>query len=132
MRVQTSPGGSIFPYPYKGGEIHCLKYGTFVFNEEALFAVIKAEETFIAGQNQQLLIWVDLYETRLTDRVLIEFTESVNRLRPHIRKLAVVGCSFLRKQRLLYYMKKPGTQLPSIRFFSDPEAAKTWLVTETY
>lgn len=32
-----SPGGSLFPYYYKGGEIHCLKYGSKYKNEESWY-----------------------------------------------------------------------------------------------
>lgn len=133
MNTQTSPGGSTFPYYYKGGEIHCLKYGSFFSNEEALFAVMKAEEAFIAKPNRRLLIWVDFYETRLTNRVLAEFAKSIKRIHPHIIKLAIVGCSFWEKQRLRRISKKSGDGLPaSTQFFTDPEDAKTWLVSESY
>ena len=133
MSTQQSPGGSTFPYYYKGGEIHCLKYGSFFSDEEALFALMKAEEIFIAEPNRQLLIWVDFYETKLTDKVLSEFVESINRIRPHIIKLAIVGCSFWEKRRLSFIGKKSGKGLPTpTRFFTDPEDAKTWLVGESF
>jgi hypothetical protein len=133
MNTQKSPGGSTFPYYYKGGEIHCLKYGSFFSDEAGLFALMKAEEAFIAKPEHRLLIWVDFYETRLTDRVLSEFAESINRLRPHIIKLAIVGCSFWEKQRLRRIEKKSGECLPAAtQFFTDPEDAKTWLVSESF
>jgi hypothetical protein len=133
MYTQESPGGSTFPYYYKGGEIHCLKYGSFFSDEEALFTVIKAEEAFIAKPNRRLLIWVDFYETRLTGRILSEFAGSMNRLRPHIIKLAIVGCSFWEKQRLRFIARKSGEGLPApTHFFADPEDAKTWLVSESF
>ncbi len=122
----------MFPYYYKGGEIHCLKYGSFSSNEEFLLAVMKAEEAFIVGLNRHLLIWVDFYETKLTNQVLVEFIESINRLRPNILKLAIVGTPFLSKLRFNQLRKKLGMQLPSARFFSDPEDAKTWLVSESF
>jgi hypothetical protein len=34
-----SPGGSLFPYYYKGGEIHCLKYGNKYKDHEKLYPV---------------------------------------------------------------------------------------------
>ena len=43
MPTPTSPGGSTFPYYYKGGEIHCLKFGGFLADEEALLTVMHAE-----------------------------------------------------------------------------------------
>lgn len=47
MPTQTSPGGSAFPYYDKGGELGCLKYGSFFADEEALLTVMRAEEQFI-------------------------------------------------------------------------------------
>ncbi|MNC44420.1 hypothetical protein D3C75_933250 [compost metagenome] len=36
MALVKSPGGSIFPYFYKNGELHCLKYGSFYEDGEPL------------------------------------------------------------------------------------------------
>lgn len=49
-----SPGGSIFPYYYKGGEIHCLKYGSYYSDTEKLFKLMKQEEEFILHINRRL------------------------------------------------------------------------------
>ncbi|WP_052759664.1 hypothetical protein [Paenibacillus sp. DMB20] len=57
-----SPGGSIFPYYYKGGEIHCLKYGNKYKDEEKLFELMKQEEDFIIKTNKKLKIWVDMHK----------------------------------------------------------------------
>jgi hypothetical protein len=46
MALVKSPGGSIFPYFYKNGELHCLKYGSFYEYEEALVQLMKKEEEF--------------------------------------------------------------------------------------
>jgi hypothetical protein len=54
-----SPGGSMFPYYYKGGEIHCLKYGSMYKDGERLFKLMKEEEAFIIEANRKLKIWVD-------------------------------------------------------------------------
>jgi len=127
--MQTSPGGSTFPYYYKGGALHCLKFGSFHADESALLAVMQAEEVFMAGQKRRLPVWVDFYETRLTDSVLGAFLGSMQRLQSHISKLAVVGCAPGDKRRLHRLEKKTGIRLPlPVRFFSDPEEAKTWLV----
>ncbi|WP_237391895.1 hypothetical protein [Paenibacillus dendrobii] len=126
-----SPGGSLFPYYYKGGELHCLKYGSFFSNADALFALMKAEEEFISSRNRQLNIWVDFYETQLTDSVLIKFVENINCLQNHTKKLAIVGFTFWDKWRLRQKIKK--TTVPfsmPIKYFDDPEVAKTWLVSE--
>ena len=129
---EKSPGGSTFPYYYKGGELHCLKYGNFSANEEGLIAVMEAEEDFITKHNQRLNIWVDFYETKLTDAVVREFFNSVTRLNAHIRKLAIVGCSHRDRKRLNRVGRSTGNKIPiPVRYFSDPEDAKTWLVSES-
>lgn len=66
MRINKSPGGSIFPYHYKNAEIHCLKYGSFYRNYDDLYNLFKAEEEFIIGNNRKLRIWVDFYKTNKT------------------------------------------------------------------
>jgi len=126
---EKSPGGSMFPYYYKGGEIHCLKYGSFFADEEALMAVMKAEEDFIARRNRSLSIWVDFYETQLTDAVMLKFMESMKRLSTRIVKLAIVGCSSRDRRRMKRMGKQTGNEISvSVRYFRDPEDAKTWLV----
>jgi hypothetical protein len=131
MKGVKSPGGSTFPYYYKGGEIHCLKYGSYFKDQEKLFAVMKAEENFIIKTNRQLRIWVDFYETRKTKRVFAEFLESLNLLGNQIIKLSIVGFSFLDKWRFKKLKKQIGMKdtIP-IKYFNDPEDAKTWLVSE--
>ena len=54
-----SPGGSLFPYYYKGGEIHCLKYGSKYKKYEELFELMRLEEEFIFKANKKLRIWID-------------------------------------------------------------------------
>jgi hypothetical protein len=132
MLTQKSPGGSIFPYYYKGGEIFGLHYGSFFDDEESLLARMEAEEAFIANTHRQFPLWIDFYETKLTDRILVEFSRSMLRVRSHISRLAIVGCSWLDKRRLLRLGRKSGVELPMpVKFFSDPEVAKTWLVGES-
>jgi hypothetical protein len=132
MVTQKSPGGSLFPYYYKGGELFGLHYGSFFTDERALLARMHAEEEFIKKENHPLPLWIDFYETKLTDTVLIEFSKSVFRLQGQITKLAIVGCSFKDKRRLHKLGKKSGFEFPMpVRFFSDPEEAKTWLVSES-
>ena len=132
MAIQKSPGGSMFPYYYKGGELFGAHYGSFFDNEGALLARMKGEEEFLLNSNRKLPFWVDFYESKLTDNVLIEFIESMHRLRSHIPRLAIVGCTFRDKRHLQSLIKKSGLEIPlPLRFFSDPEAAKTWLVGES-
>ena len=95
MVLKKSPGGSIFPYNYKGGELFGLHYGSFFTDEDALLACMKAEEEFIERTICQTPLWVDFYETKLSEPVLNEFINSINRMQEHISKLALVGCSFI-------------------------------------
>jgi hypothetical protein len=129
--LRKSPGGSIFPYSYKGGELMGLHYGSFHADEERLLVFMKAEEEFILSLHRQFPLWIDFYETNLTDRLLTEFLESVSRLRDQIIKLGIVGCSWRDRNRISRLEKQLVLPLPmAIRFFEDPEIAKTWLVSE--
>ena len=92
MYTEKSPGGSIYPYYFKGGQLFGLHYGSFHENEAGLLARMQAEEEFMDRPNRLFPLWVDFYETKLTDRVLLELLESTIRLRKHIIKLAIVGC----------------------------------------
>lgn len=127
--MMKSPGGSLFPYYYKGGEIHCLKYGNKYKNEVALFDLMRREEDFIKQKNKKLKIWVDLYKTSITERVLEELVQHLVRMDDYINKLSIVGLSGLNRWRLKRSMKKAGIKL-HISYYSDPEDAKTWLVSE--
>ncbi len=121
----------MFPYYYKNGELFGVHFGSFFNDEERLLALMKAEEEFITQQNRQLPIWIDFYETRLTDRILIEFISSMNRIRRFITRLAIVGCSRRDQWRIKRLEKKLCSKLPPpVKYFSDPEVAKTWLVSE--
>ncbi|WP_027091948.1 hypothetical protein [Cohnella thermotolerans] len=129
--LQKSPGGSVFPYYYKGGEVHCLKYGSFFKDTDALFNIMKSEESFIIGKNRKLNVWVDFYETSLTNEVLMEFVKSLHRLDNYIGKLSIVGFSAIDRWRFRNTIKKLQIDMYTpIKFYSDPEDAKTWLVQD--
>lgn len=131
--MNRSPSGSICPYYYMGGELHPLKYGSYFKDKEKLFAVIKAEEDFIlnsAGQKNRR-IWVDLYETKLDDEVIDALAVHIKAIKAKIFKLCFVGCSVFDRTRLKRKMVEEHIDIVNqLRFFSDPEKAKQWLVTE--
>ncbi len=127
MTSKKSPGGSIFPYYYKNGELFGVHYESFAGRESELLERIKAEEQFIIQQHYPLPYWANFYGTRLTDEVVGEFLHSIGRLQSCIPKLAIVGCSVIGKWRMERARKKLGIRIP-LRYFSDPEEAKTWLV----
>ncbi|OME88979.1 MULTISPECIES: hypothetical protein [Paenibacillus] len=124
-----SPGGSIFPYYYKGGEIHSLKYGNKYKDEETLFELMKQEEDFIIKTNKKLKIWVDMYTIPVTSTVLQELINNLKNLDNYIERLSFVGLSAINEWRLKRSIKKAGVTL-KISYYSDPEEAKTWLVSE--
>lgn len=131
MYTEKSPGGSIYPYYFKGGYLFGLHYGSFHADEAGLLARMKAEEQFMDRPNRLFPLWVDFYETKLTDAILLELLESTIRLRKHIIKLGIVGCSTWDRWRLQRLARRPGLAFPvPVRFFDDPEVAKSWLVGE--
>ncbi len=131
MLLKKSPGGSIFPYPYKNGELYGLHLGSFGENEDALIARMQAEAFFFNEQKRSLGIWMDFYQTKLTDRVIGELIEFLRSTRRYVLKLGLVGCSSADRRRINGRIQAAGdlTNLP-VRYFSDPEVAKTWLVSE--
>lgn len=133
MVLKKSPGGSIFPYYYKNGELFGAHFGGFHDDEERLLPLMKAEEAFLLETNKALPYWVDFYETCLTPRVLMEFHQFICRLNRRIPRLAIVGCSWRDRLRFQRLVRKASFEFAMpIRFFRDPEAAKTWLVGESH
>lgn len=131
MALVKSPGGSIFPYFYKNGELHCLKYGSFYEHEETLIRLMKEEEMFLLNQPKRLPVWVDLYKTKLSPQVLEALLNNLDTLQNRILRLALVGMSFGDKRKWERLLKDRGTGFTfTIRHYSDPEEAKTWLVGE--
>lgn len=131
MALMKSPGGSIFPYFYKNGELHCLKYGSFYADEVSLFRLMEAEEAFLLKQPKRLPVWVDLYKTALTPQVLHALLANLEAVQNRIVRLALVGMSRgdKRKWERLLRERECVFSFP-LSYYSDPEAAKTWLVGE--
>jgi hypothetical protein len=131
MPLKVSPGGSYFPYGYKGGELFGLHLGSFGRDEDGAIARMRAEERFFLQQNRSIGLWIDFCQTRLTARVIDEFVGFLEHTQDHILKLALVGCSLLDRWRLRAAIKRSSclSSLP-VRYYQDPEEAKTWLVSE--
>ena len=129
MISRKSPCGAIFPYYYKNGELFGAHYEGFTRREQGLLELMRAEEEFIIQQHYPLPYWVNFYGTRLTDEVMSEFVQGLNRLQSYITKVAIVGCSVIDKWRFKQVVKKMGLNIP-VRYFSDTEEAKAWLVSE--
>jgi len=131
MQIQKSPSGAMFPYYFKNGELFGLHLGSYFLDEDGVIAMMKAEETFFAKQHRQMGLWIDFYETKLTDRVIQEFVEMLKQMKPRLTKLGIVGASFLARWKISRLIKKTDslTSLP-VKYYEDPEEAKTWLVSE--
>ena len=129
MLSKKSPGGATFPYYYKNGELFGAHYASFEKREHDLLTLMRAEEEFMIQQNHPLPYWANFYGTALTNTISIEFMQSMNRLQKYIPKLALVGCTFFEKRRMEKARKTLNVAIP-IRYFSDPEDANAWLVTE--
>ncbi|HLO13641.1 MAG TPA: STAS/SEC14 domain-containing protein [Anaerolineales bacterium] len=131
MLLQKSPSGAIFPYYYKNGELFGMHLGSYFSNEEGVIAMMKAEETFLTLRHQPIGVWIDFYDTELTDRVIEAFVEMIEHMGPQVTKLAIVGCSFIARWKINKLIKKTEllASLP-VKFYEDPEEAKTWLVSE--
>ncbi|KNY28867.1 hypothetical protein Bccel_4141 [Pseudobacteroides cellulosolvens ATCC 35603 = DSM 2933] len=133
--MNKSPSGSLCPYYYMGGELHPLKYGSYFKNKDKLFAVMKAEEEFILkspGLNNRR-IWIDLYETTIDDEVIDTLVLHIITIRSKINKLCLVGCSILVRCKIRKQFKARTMDIAQqIKFFSDPEEAKQWLIGKPY
>jgi hypothetical protein len=131
MQIERSPGGSLFPYYYKDGELFCLHFGSYHSNEEGVIAMMKAEEDYLNAKHRPMDIWVDLYETKLSDRVIRQLVEMLTHTSAYTLKLGFVGCSSIARWKINKQIRK-FSQLSSlpVKYFDDPEDAKTWLVSE--
>jgi hypothetical protein len=132
MYLKKSPGGSYFPYFYKGGEVFRFEFGNFNSNEDRAIRMIRAEESFFDEQHQTIGVWVDFYQTKLTKRVMNEFIEMLVHIRNRIPKLGLVGCSFITRWKITRQIRKTGclSTLP-VKYFENPDDAKGWLVSES-
>jgi len=130
--MNKSPSGSVCPYYYMNGELHPLKYGSYFGNKDELFAIMNAEEEFIlksSGKNNRR-IWIDLYETKLDTEVIEKLVLHIKTITPKIFKLCFVGCSFIDKHKIKKQMNINNMDIVAqVKFFSDPEEAKQWLVS---
>ena len=81
MYLKKSPCGSYFPYPYKGGELFRIHLGNFDANEDEAICRMKSEEIFFVEQKRTIGVWVDFYQTKLTERIIGQFIEMLEHIR---------------------------------------------------
>lgn len=131
MLTQKSPSGALYPYYYKNGELFGMHLGSYFSDEEGIIAMMKAEAEFSSQQYRRLGLWIDFYETKLTDRVIQAFIEMLEQMQPRVTKLGIVGAPFLARWKINRLIKKTDAlvSLP-VKYYEDPEEAKTWLVSE--
>jgi len=121
----------MFPYPYKGGELFGLHLGSFGRDERGVIERMHAEEIFFLKQKKCIPLWIDFCQTRLTGSVMSEFVTMLEHTHDLVIKLGLVGCSRLDRRRLkLAIGRSPCLSGLPVRYFNDPEEAKTWLVSE--
>jgi len=131
MLSKNAPDGALFPYYYKNGELFGLHLGSFGANEDGVIARMNADEAFFLEQNHSIGIWLDLCQTKMTDRVIGELIQFLEHTRERTLKLALVGCSMIDRWRISRAIKKAKSLSDlQIRYYEDPEEAKTWLVSE--
>lgn len=131
MLLQKSPSGALFPYYYRNGELFGMHLGSYFSDEEKVIAMMSAEETFFTLRHRPMGVWIDFYDTELTNRVIDAFVEMIEHTAPQVTKLAIVGSSFVARWKINKRLKKTDclSELP-VKYFDDPEIAKTWLVSE--
>ena len=68
--------------------------------KKAVIAMMKAEEGFLTTKHRPMGVWIDLYETKLTDRVLRELVEMLGHIANQVTKLGIVGGSSIARWKI--------------------------------
>ena len=129
--LKKSPSGSLCPYYYRGGELQPLHYGSYRDDMDRLSEIIDAEENFILSSTSPSgrRVWIDLYETNLTDSMIIKLSQHIAIISPKVSKMALVGCSKKTFNKITNYLRNAGCNLArQIKLFDDTEVSKDWLV----
>lgn len=128
--ITKSPSGALSPYYYKGGYFHGIHYGSYFDDSSALLSIMKEEEKYILNSPERRRILIDLYETTLTKDLMEKIAEHIERLRPHIAKLAIASDPKRLRQLQRVINKKTSLRTGVLYFSTDMEEAKTWLVSD--
>ena len=128
--LRKSPSGALSPYYYKGGYFHGIHYGSYFNDMESLRDMISKEEAFIMNKSERQRIMIDLYETNLSDTMVLEFARHIKRMNSRIVKLAIAGDKKLLKAVYKALLRNDALNRGQICICSDMEEGKTWLVSE--
>jgi hypothetical protein len=104
-----------------------MHLGSFKNDEAGVIERIKAEEVFFFRQRKKMGLWIDFFHTELSGRVMEEFGRFVLHAGEYISRLAMARVPFVSRLKFSKCLK--GNSIP-IRYYSDPEEAKSWLVAD--
>lgn len=129
--LSKSPSGALSPYYYKGGYFHGIRYGSYFNDMESLRDMISQEEAFILRSPEKRRILMDLYETKLTAPMILEFVQHIGRISPRIIRLAIAG--EMKNIKPIYKSIIKGSVLSKGQIYlcTDMEEGKTWLVSDS-
>jgi len=98
---------------------------------DKLSEIIDAEEKFILSSSSPSgrRVWIDLYETKLTDIMIAKLSQHIANISPKVLKMALVGCSKKVFNKIINYLRSADCNLAGqIKLFDDPEISKDWLM----
>ena len=128
--LRKSPSGALSPYYYKGGYFHGIHYGSYFDDMDVLRDMMAKEEAFILGNAERRRILIDLYETNLTDSMILEFAQHIKRISSRIVKLSINGEKKCLKAVYKAIIRADALNKGQIYVCTDMEEGKTWLVSE--
>ncbi len=123
-----SPSGSNFPYYYKDGIIHGIHFSNYKDDITSLLRILTEEEAFIKNQSITSTTWLDCYSIKYSKDVFLGICSFLKNLSGKVTKCALVGISLRYKIRINSFLKRNHLEGIQVRYYSDPEIAKTWLV----
>lgn len=97
---------------------------------DALRDMMAKEEAFILGNAERRRILIDLYETNLTDSMILEFAQHIKRISSRIVKLSINGEKKCLKAVYKAIIRADALNKGQIYVCTDMEEGKTWLVSE--
>jgi len=113
---------------HQGRRIMVADYANFALDLPALQTEINAVDELICREpDNSVLLAVDVSQTTTTVEVVEIFKQSSARTTRHLKKVAVVGVSGLRRMLLDVVSRYSGQEMV---VFDNLESAKNWLVEE--